>query len=269
MTVASPAQTKARAPSRSTPHVEPTFVFGARVNGQSNEPSAATAIRYHGADPFAWHGPTGNAYALPCQGSDGAPLGPRALTNYLDEFFRFAQANPEQRFRVARLGCGDAAMRDADMAKLWRQAPKNCALPAVWQKELAHPELARILVFDPLVRLKSALWREILARFLSLNLPLWGVTRCEFVSSAGPRGSQCTADAAKELGYPHREIRADPGYYKEHADTASDFLAIWHATHLLSVTDPDQTSVPSHVRLVNYAMRDGLMVDDLHMDNEP
>jgi len=41
-------------------------------------------------------------------------------------------------------------------------------------------------------------------------------------------------------------------------------VAVWPS--LLSVTDPDQTSVPSHVRMMNFAMRDGLFVDDLSSD---
>lgn len=257
--------TIAAAPQKARPaiHVEPTYVFGCRLNDTASDASAATAARLHAAAPDVWRGPTGNAYAIPCRDSGGRILSPKAFGTYLGEFFEYAGARADQRFRVARFGCEQDGYGDADMAKLWRLAPRNCVLPAVWQRELGDGDLARILIFDPLVRLRNATWQKILQRYLALNLPLWGVTRCEFVSSGGPRNSQCTADAAKALGYPHREVRADPDYYKGQAEIVSDMLAVWHSTHLLSVTDPDQTSVPSHLRILNYATRDGLFVDDL------
>lgn len=247
---------------------EPVYVFGSRVNSTADDPTAVFAARFHGATAEVWNGPTGNAYALPCRNSEGTTLSPRAFGNYLTAFLNHANQHPEQQFRIGRFGCGPGALTDADMAKLWRNAPSNCQLPALWQRELGDGDLARILIFDPLVRLKSEVWRKILKRYLTLNLPLWGVNRCEFLSSGGPRDSVSTAEAAQGLGYPHREVRADPGYYRQHADMASDMLSIWSATHLLSITDPDQTSVPSHVRMMNYAMRDGLVVDDLSMDED-
>jgi len=262
MTIAAAQQ---KTPARAI--IEPAYVFGTRVNGGSNDATATFAVRFHGAGADVWTGPTGNAYALPCRNSEGAALSARIFGNYLTAFFSFAADHPEQRFRISRFGCEKDGFSDADMARLWRNAPPNCVLPAVWQRELNGPELARILIFDPLVRLKSAAWRRILKRYLMVNLPLWGATRCEFLSSGGPRDSRCTVDAARELGYPHREVRADRLHYKEQCDVVSDMFAIWSATHLLSITDPDQTSVPSHVRMLNYAMRDGLFVDDLSMDD--
>lgn len=258
----------AAAPQKAQPKVapEPTFVFGARVNIAGDDPTARVAARFHGAAPEVWNGPTGNAYALPCRTSEGAALSPRTLGSYLAVFFKYATEHPQQRFRISRFGCGQGELTDADMAKLWRNAPSNCLLPALWQRELGEGDLARILIFDPLVRLKSEIWRKMLQRYMAVNLPLWGATRCEFLSSGGPRDSLSTAAAAQSLGYPHREVRADSGYYQQQADLASDMLSIWSATHLLSVTDPDQTSVPSHVRMLKFAMRDGLFVDDLSAD---
>lgn len=247
--------------------VEPVYVFGCRINdGAFTESSAANAVRFHGAALGVWNGRNGNGYAIPCRNSKGEKLPLEVFSEYLREFIKYASDHPKLQFRVARFGCEKDGYRDADIAPLWGDAPSNCVLPGVWQREVGVCDAARILIFDPLVRLKSAEWQRSLRSYLMVNLPLWGVTTCEFLSSAGPRDSAHTAHTAKQLGYRHREIRADRHYYKDQADIASEMLAIWHATHLLSITDPDQTSVPSHVRMLNYAMRDGLFVDDLCLD---
>jgi hypothetical protein len=261
--------TTATAQQKASPQVrvEPVYVFGCRINDNKfDEGSAAIATRFHGVTPGTWNGPNANGYAIPWRNSEGQPLPLRALGEYLTEFLKYAKSNPTVQFRIARFGCDKDGHKDSVLAPLWRNAPPNCALPAVWQRELGLSDVAKVLIFDPLARLKNAAWQDILRRYLAVNLPLWGVTKCEFLSSGGPRDCAFTANAANDLGYRHREIRADPRYYKEQATVASEILAIWHSTHLLSITDPDQTSVPSHVRILNYATRDGLLVDDLSLD---
>ncbi len=247
--------------------VEPVYVFGCRINDSTfSDGTAAVATRFHGVTPGTWNGRNGNGYAIPCRNSDGAPLPLRSLSEYVTEFLKYAKSNPTVQFRVARVGGEKEGHKDAVLAPLWRSAPPNCALPAIWQRELGLSDVAKILIFDPLARLKNSAWQDILRRYLVVNLPLWGVAKCEFLSSGGPRACAFTANAANDLGYRHREIRADPRYYKEQADSASEMLAIWHSTHLLSIADPDQTSVPSHLRILTHAARDGLLVDDLSLE---
>ncbi len=248
--------------------VEPVYVFGCRINDSTfNEGTAAVAARFHGAGPGVWNGRNGNAYAIPCRNNEGAKLPPKVFSEYLNEFIKYARANPTLQFRVARFGCEKGGYQDAEIAPLWRDAPSNCVLPAVWKRQIGVCDTVKMLIFDPLVRLKSTEWQTVLRRYLVFNLPLWGVTSCEFLSIAGLRDSPSTANAATQLGYRHSAIRADPRYYHDQADIASEMLAIWHATHLLGVTDPEQTSVLSHVRILNFATRDGLFVDDLCMDD--
>lgn len=259
----SAAQTRPQTRTR----VEPVYVFGTRVNDPMTEFTAAVAARFHGARPGTWNGRNGNAYALPCRNSEGMRFAPAAQLGYVDEFLKYARANPNLQFRVARFGCEPQGYRDSEIAPLFRNAPVNCVLPAVWQRALGRLELARVLVFDPLARLGAAEWRTVLARYLALNLPLWGVKGCELLSIGGPRDATATATVARELGYRHRVITADADYYGAQTDLASEMHAIWHATHLVSITDPDQTAVPSHVRIYTFATRDGLMVDDLNVDD--
>jgi hypothetical protein len=229
--------------------------------------TAAVAARFHGAKPGAWNGRNGNAYAIPCRNSEGLRFATVAQTGYVEVFLKYARANPNTQFRIARFGCEPRGYSDAEIAPLFRNVPVNCELPAVWQRALGRLEVARILVFDPLTRLAALEWREALGRYLALSLPLWGVKGCELFSIGGPRDAAATATAARDFGCRHRVITADSAYYGAQTNLASEMLAIWHSTHLVSITDLDQTAVPSYVRIYTFAARYGLVVDDLNIDD--
>ncbi len=247
------------------PASEPVFVFGCRVkNDPLTEGAAAAAARFHGAIPSVWAGPNGNAYGVGCRGTQGQLLSHDALEGYIAEFIQYARNNPNRRFRIARFGCDKGEYDDVEMAELWRGLPKNCVLPALWQRAFGILNGVRILVFDPLDRLRSDEWRARFRDYIATSMPLWGVDTCTLISAmSAPRSTDSVGSLAKELGMLHREVRADPQYYGQQAPVVSEMLGVWHSTHLLCLTEPSQTAIPSHVRLLNYAERDGLCIDDL------
>lgn len=246
---------------------EPIYVFGSGRSGQFKDGTAAIAARFYGAKLDIVEGPTGDAYAIPYRAEDGKLLSARTIAEQVNQFVKHARANPDQQFRVSRIGCERDGYRDSDIAPLFRAAPPNCALPAIWRRELGIADTARVLVFDPLIRLANAQWREQLKHFLGLNMPLWGAAKCELLSVGSSRGVSAAGATAKLLRVPHREIRANAEYYGSNVDAASELLAVWHATHMVNITNPNQTALPSHTRILQTAIRDGVFVDDLDIEN--
>jgi hypothetical protein len=249
-----------------TPVVEPIFVFGCGMSDPYKDGTAAVAARYYGAMPGVPEGLNGNAYAIPFRSADGGLISARKMADHVNQFLKYARANPDQRFRVGRIGCARDGFSDRDIAPMFRAAPNNCTLPAIWRRELGVVDTARVLVYDPFIRLTNELWRAQLKNYLSLNMPLWGVSKCELLSIGTSRGVSVAALTAKQLGFPHREIRANPRYYGDLADAASELLGIWCATHLINVTNPNQTVLPGHTRILHVALRDGVNVDDLNIN---
>ncbi len=247
--------------------VEPVYVFGSCISGSTVETTAALAQRFHQAPAEAWSGRSGNAYGIPFRSSEGQRLPIKVVGEYVQDFFKYARANAELKFRIARFGCDKDAFTDIEIAALFRQPPPNCALPAVWQLALGTLKNARLLIFDPSRRLLADDWKARFKRYVALNLPLWGLQVCDLLSIGG-RDNSATIALAAELGMRHREIGGSSAYYGSHVEAASELLAIWHSTHLLSVTDPDQTAMPGLVRVLSYATRDGLLIDDLNLYND-
>ena len=184
------------------------------------------------------------------------------LAEQIATFIQFAKQNPDLRFRIARFGCEPGAYTDSDMAPLFKAAPSTCVLPALWRRALGTLTTAQVLIFDPMIRLQNADWLAHLKQYLTVNMPLWGVAKCEFLSIGGARRVSAVAKAAHSFDFKHREIRANPHYYGKEAELASEMLAVWHATHMLSITDVNQTALPSYMRLATHAIKNGLVVDD-------
>ena len=242
---------------------EPVYVFGSQIEAPHISGSGEIAVRFHGAQNDCWQGYAGNSYAIPYLDRGGHALHARTLTRHIADFIQFARQHPELRFRIARFACEPGLHSDQDIAPLFRAAPTNCKLPALWRRELGLSRTARVLVYDPLIRLKNAEWREYLQQYLTINMPLWEATQCELLSVGSKRRVSAVAQAASILNVKHREINANPAYYGKEYEVASEILAVWHATHMMSITDANQTALPSHFRLVHFAHRNGLSVDDM------
>lgn len=242
---------------------EPVFVFGADLAGKHDFDTAAQAARLHGAAEGTSSGPTGSAYAIPCRNSQRALLGADVIANYTEPFLRHAQAHPDTAFEVARFGCGADGHDDATMARLFAKAPDNVRLPGLWLRCLRTDLPARLLLLDPGAHLRNVAWQERLQRYLSLNEPLWNVPCVELVSVGGARAIVANDVAAKELGLRHRVFGPNEARYGANAQVAAELHAIWYATHVLSISDFEQTAQPQLIRVIGAATRAGLDVDQI------
>jgi len=252
------------AKTRSRTAAEPIFVFGSNMRGEHVEGHAQSAARFHQAVTGEWNGRTGNAYAIPYRNRESKLMALADIAGYVERFKAYANEHRALMMQVARFACEKGAFSDVDIAGLFRDAPPNATLPALWQRLLDPQKPVRIMVYDPAGRLLAAEWQALLGRYLSVNLPLWGASGAELISAGAARNVVATDAAARHLGLKHRVIGENPAYYGAQSPMAAEMKAVWSATHLLSITDPDQTAQPAHVRVLSYATRGGLDCDDLY-----
>jgi len=101
------------------------FVFGSNLEGMHYGGAARTACRW-GAIMGQGVGMQGQTYAIPTMSGSVASIVP-----FVDEFIRFAKANPDMRFLVTEIGCGIAGYTPTDIAPLFRDAvsAENICLP--------------------------------------------------------------------------------------------------------------------------------------------
>ena len=93
------------------------FVFGSNLAGRHGGGAARAANMKFGAEWGVGVGLTGQSYAIPTMQG-----GVETIRPYVDEFIRFAQANPELKFLVTRIGCGIAGFMDEEIAPLFYKA---------------------------------------------------------------------------------------------------------------------------------------------------
>ena len=102
------------------------FVFGSNLQGSHGGGAALAAYRKFGAIWGQGVGLQGQSYGIPTMHG-----GVEVIKPYVDEFIRFAKANPQMKFLVTRIGCGIAGFSVAEMAPLFRSAIEvgNVILP--------------------------------------------------------------------------------------------------------------------------------------------
>jgi len=114
------------------------FVFGSNLRGWHQGGAAKHAQRYFGAVWGQGVGLQGQSYAIPTMQG-----GVETIKPYVDDFIIFAQAHPELRFLVTRIGCGIAGFKDKEIAPLFANAldVRNIMLPLEFVKvinEIKH-----------------------------------------------------------------------------------------------------------------------------------
>ena len=102
------------------------FVFGSNLGGMHGGGAARAAYNRFGAVWGQGVGLQGQSYAIPTMQG-----GVETIKPYVDEFIAFAQAHPELKFLVTRIGCGIAGFRDEQIAPLFAAAidKENIILP--------------------------------------------------------------------------------------------------------------------------------------------
>ena len=103
------------------------FVFGSNLSGMHGGGAARAAYNRFGAVWGQGVGLQGQSYAIPTMQG-----GVETIKPYVDEFIAFAQAHPELKFLVTRIGCGIAGFRDEQIAPLFAAAidQDNIILPS-------------------------------------------------------------------------------------------------------------------------------------------
>lgn len=111
------------------------FVFGSNLAGRHGGGAARAANIKFGAEWGVGVGITGQSYAIPTMQG-----GVETIKPYVDEFIRFAQANPGLKFLVTRIGCGIAGFKDEEIAPLFYKAMQvpNIYLPETFFKILQN-----------------------------------------------------------------------------------------------------------------------------------
>jgi hypothetical protein len=242
---------------------EPIYVFGSSMQGGHRDGSAATAARFHGAEHGVWRGPSGNAFAIPFRNPDGRLLPLAEIGRHVASLRQYAASKPGLALRVAHFGCGRGEYLDRDLAPLFARMPENCALPALWRRELEPGRPERVLLVDPEGKLRDSDWQETLLAQLAVRLPSTATANLEFVSTGGARNLIAADAAARRVGCPHRIFAENPAYYGRAAAQAAEMAAVWAATQVLTICNPDQTANPSLMRLLAHAAREGLACVEL------
>lgn len=112
------------------------FVFGSNLAGRHGAGAAAYAHKFEGAVYLKGIGHYGNSYALPTKDSNIRSLDLEDIAAFVDLFLQYAEFNPELQFKVTRIGCGLAGLKDSDIAPMFKNAPANCYFDNAWSPYL-------------------------------------------------------------------------------------------------------------------------------------
>lgn len=105
------------------------FVFGSNKGGKHGRGAAKTALGW-GAKWGQASGLQGRTYGIPTKdASIRRTLSIAEIKPYVDEFIRFAIANPQLKFLVTEVGCGLAGLKPKDIAPLFAEA---IDVPNIW-----------------------------------------------------------------------------------------------------------------------------------------
>lgn len=116
------------------------FVFGSNLAGRHGRGAAKAAMDNFGAIYGIGFGPQGQSYAIPTKDSwlDILPI--EEIKAYVFVFIQYAKQNPEQIFKVTKIGCGLAGYGPDDIAPLFEKAKtvENIHLPEEFWEVLNH-----------------------------------------------------------------------------------------------------------------------------------
>lgn len=108
------------------------FVFGSNLAGRHGKGAALHAREHHGAIYGQGIGLQGSSYGIPTKDAQIRTLPLHQIRRHVDDFKAFAASRPDLEFQVTAIGCGLAGYTPADIAPLFRDAPRNCTLPDVF-----------------------------------------------------------------------------------------------------------------------------------------
>lgn len=101
------------------------FVFGSNLAGRHGAGAAKFAINHHGAIYGQGIGLQGNSYAIPTKNKNLVTLPLAVIESHVKDFIKFANDNPDMKFRVTRVGCGLAGYTSEEIGPMFHGAGKN------------------------------------------------------------------------------------------------------------------------------------------------
>ena len=124
------------------------FVFGSNLAGIHGAGAARYARENHGAIMGQGIGLQGSSYGIPTKDKQIRTLPLRDIQEYVNAFILYANAVPNLRFNVTRIGCGLAGYTDAQIAPLFASVVlfpvPNVRLPNGWRELIATGETRHI-----------------------------------------------------------------------------------------------------------------------------
>lgn len=112
------------------------FVFGSNEAGIHGAGAARTALQEHGAMYGKSYGHYGDSFAIPTKDLNVQSMEFDRIVQYVIGFLAYAKGQRKLNFTVTRIGCGLAGYTDAQIAPLFKSAPKNCQFDEVWKPYL-------------------------------------------------------------------------------------------------------------------------------------
>jgi hypothetical protein len=112
------------------------FVFGSNLAGVHGAGAAHFAYKVKGAIWGQGVGHYGDSFAIPTKDHKIQTLPLDTICYFVDMFVEYARISPEVQFKVTRVGCGLAGLKDADVAPLFKNAGNNCQFDTAWEEYL-------------------------------------------------------------------------------------------------------------------------------------
>lgn len=112
------------------------FVFGSNEAGVHGAGAALTAYEKHGARFGKSYGHHGDSFAIPTKDIDIQTMPLDRIESYVQGFLAYARGHIRLRFKVTRIGCGLAGLKDEDIAPMFKNAPSNCTFDDAWHQYL-------------------------------------------------------------------------------------------------------------------------------------
>ena len=112
------------------------LVFGSNEAGIHGAGAAKIAYQKHGARWGKSYGHHGDSFAIPTKDENIETLDLDRIKGYVDGFLSYAEGHRKLSFKVTRIGCGLAGLKDEDIAPMFSLAPKNCLFDTAWKEYL-------------------------------------------------------------------------------------------------------------------------------------
>ncbi|MFP3556449.1 hypothetical protein SB861_37900 [Paraburkholderia sp. SIMBA_049] len=118
---------------------KPIFVFGSNEAGRHGAGAALEAYKKHGARWGMSYGMHGSSFAIPTKDVNIETLPLERIQDYVTGFLAYAHGQRRvMTFKVTRIGCGLAGLKDEDIAPMFFTAPSNCQFDTAWKDYLVE-----------------------------------------------------------------------------------------------------------------------------------